>query len=84
MSAFVEIGQIWIGGASNGAGLFNGQNMQNDWDSHAPHISAGGVLMGGACVFQSWLTGLWMWTLVGQPLVDQDWKMNGAQMWIGP
>ncbi|MCL6547740.1 MAG: hypothetical protein K6T30_02395 [Alicyclobacillus sp.] len=84
MSAIVEIGSIWVGGASNCAGLFNGQNMQNNWDSHAPNISAAGVMMGGGSAYVSWLTGLWVRSVIGQPLADQDWKLNGSPLLVGP
>lgn len=83
MSAIVNVGPIVIGGASNGVGVFNGQNMQNDWDSHAPNISTLGPMMGNSSAQWSMYAALWINTAVGQPTFDQDFKANNSPMWIG-
>jgi len=84
MAAQIQIGNIRIGAAANCVGLFNGQNMQDNWDSHAPNISASGGITGDGGYMTTYSTTLWNKMLVGQPLLDADYKSNASPLWIGP
>jgi hypothetical protein len=84
MSATVQIGRILIGGAANCVGVFNGQNMQNDWDSHAPNLSAFAGIHGDHCMALFQHCTLYNSTAIGQPTFDADTKMNQSPMYIGP
>jgi len=84
MSAMVSIGWVNVGAATNGTGVFNGQNMQNDWDSHAPSISSSGDIAGNWGRYFSVYTILWNINEIGQPIVDSDTKMNNNRILIGP
>lgn len=84
MSAMVNIGQVTVGSAANATGVFNGHNMQNDWDSHAPNISSTGGIMGNWSVESSHYALIWNTNNVGQPIADNDYKMNVNRVWIGP
>lgn len=84
MPAFVNIGTIAIGGSSNGAGIFSGQNMQNNWDSNSPTISSLGSMMGNRCIKSAYYCVLESESVLSQPLYDQDIKCNLSPMWMGP
>jgi hypothetical protein len=84
MPANVQIGYIVIGSAANAVGVFNGQNMQNDWDSHSPSTATIGMTMGNHSLVVSQFAYMWNMNKVGQPLFDQDTKANGSPMLIGP
>lgn len=83
MPAFVSIAGIVFGGASNQVGAFNGQNIQNAWDSHAPNISAAGSSLGQYTVKHVANAILYNNMLIGQPTMDADWKDNGSPQWQG-
>ena len=84
MPAFVTIGPLQIGSASNQVGLFSGQNMQNAWDSHSPNVSTMGVMMGQSCTQWTGFAPFYNWMLMGQPLLDSDVKVNYAPLIQGP
>lgn len=84
MAALVSIGTISIAGSSNCTGIFNGQNMQNNWDSHAPAMTALGGMMGNWDVKTAYVCRLESQSLLGQPTYDQDIKANASPMWMGP
>ncbi len=84
MSASVSIGMIQIGSATNQVGIFSGQNMQNNWDSHAPTISATGDTSGNYNVTICQYAMLWNQSALGQATFDQDAKLNGSPLAIGP
>lgn len=84
MSASVSIGFIQIGSASNQIGVFSGQNMQNNWDSHAPNSSSVGSVSGNHCLTICQYAVLWNRSEMGQAIFDQDIKLNGSTFAIGP
>ena len=84
MTATISIGRIIVGSATNCVGVFNGQNMQNDWDSHAPVTTCIGALTGNHSQSHSVLAYVWTHSVIGQATLDQDWKCNGSPMLIGP
>lgn len=84
MSSYVAIGRVIIGGASHCTGLFSGQNMQNNWDSHAPSIGSLGAILGNYCLQSAGLSAVSVSAAIGQPIIDADVKANGSPMWIGP
>jgi hypothetical protein len=80
MAAVVNLGGIQFGGSSNQVGVYNGQNMQNGWDSNSPNASVLGPLMGqwsfqwaGAAPFLNVMPG-------GQPTFDNDIKNNASPL----
>lgn len=78
MATAVRIGSIQVSTVTNNAGFFNGQNMQNNWDSHAPTIGSRGGVFGNRNLA---ITGQSLFTnqnVAGQPLLDQDLKANGS------
>lgn len=83
MAAMVSIGTIAIGGSSNCTGIFSGQNMQNNWDSHAPNISSLGTMMGTWNYTNVYLARLDNQSVFNQPIYDQDSKTNASPMWMG-
>lgn len=78
MSALVQIGHVQIGGASNQVGVFDGQNMQIAWDSHSPGVSALGIMMGRYNATSCMHASVLIQTAVGQPIVDNDIKLNAS------
>ncbi|MDQ0189657.1 hypothetical protein JI721_09240 [Alicyclobacillus cycloheptanicus] len=84
MPAVVSIGFIHVGGTSNCAGIFSGQNMQNDWDANSPAMSVLGTTLGNGNLKSAYLAQLRNEALLGQPTYDQDIKCNGSPTWIGP
>ncbi|MDQ0189656.1 hypothetical protein JI721_09235 [Alicyclobacillus cycloheptanicus] len=84
MAAIVNIGGFQFGGSSNGVGVFSGQNMQNAWDANSPNTSNYGTQMGQmSAQYAVWaVLNDWMW--IGQPVLDNDIKNNGAPMLEGP
>jgi hypothetical protein len=83
MSANVQIGRILIGGASHCVGVFNGQNMQNDWDSHSPTISSFAGIYGNHSLALFQQCSMYNAAVIGQPTLDQDTKTNQSPMYIG-
>lgn len=84
MGAVVNVGSIFIGSTANATGIFNGQNMQNDWDSHSSNMSTLGTMSGNRSIQASLYTVLWSTAVIGQPVLDQDIKANGSPLIIGP
>ncbi|MCL6632043.1 MAG: hypothetical protein K6T63_05355 [Alicyclobacillus herbarius] len=83
MPAFVQIGQLNIGGASNCVGVFSGQNMQNNWDANSPTVNAMGTMSGNASqkiALVAFVEDRW-W--LGQPVIDTDIKNNASPMITG-
>jgi hypothetical protein len=84
MSANVSIGFIQIGSAANAVGVFNGQNMQNNWDSHTPTLATIGGAFGNHDYMACQYATLSNRSELGQATFDNDTKLNGAKLWIGP
>jgi len=72
----VELGNIVMGGVSNNAGIFTGQNIQNSWDSHSPSATSFGFLMGDYNRAYCGYTMLYNNSVQGQPTIDNDYKGN--------
>lgn len=83
MTAIIHIGTLRSGGLSNTTGIFSGQNLQNDWDSHSQSINSLGTMMGRYNVQGALWAALWWNTAVGQPVVDEDIKANGGTVVMG-
>jgi len=84
MAAIVNLGGVSFGGATNQVGVFNGQNMQNAWDSNAGNISVTGTLMGQFSAQYSVISNMNNWMGLGEPIIDNDIKNNGTPMIVGP
>ncbi len=84
MSANVSIGYIQVGSASNAVGIFSGQNMQNSWDSHSPLMSAMGGLAGSHSMKTCQYVIMLSQSVLGQATFDNDSKLNGTKLWVGP
>lgn len=84
MAAVVNLGAVQFGGSSNQVGVFNGQNMQNAWDSNSPNLSATGTLMGQFSAQWSVAAVVNAFMPVGQPVFDNDLKDNGSPQLEGP
>jgi len=84
VAAFVNVGAVQFGGSSNQVSVFNGQNMQNAWDSHSPNVSTTGTAMGQLDMQNTGVAFLNNIMGIGQPIVDPDFKNNGAPMVVGP
>lgn len=84
VSAQVEIGRIMLGGASNCVGVFSGQNMQNDWDSHSHGVTSFGGIFGDRCYAFFQQCSLVNTSQTGQILFDHDTKLNQSPMYVGP
>jgi hypothetical protein len=84
MSAKISIGFIRIASATNAVGVFTGQNMQSDWDSHAPFLAAMGGILGSNDFICCQYATIQNQSELGQAVIDKDAKQNNAKLWIGP
>ncbi len=84
MAAVVNIGGLQFGGSSNQVGVYNGQNMQNAWDSNSPSTSATGTLNGMGSTKIVGAAVLYNYALAGQALIDSDIKNNASPAAEGP
>ncbi len=84
MAAFVTVGGVQFGGSSNQVGVFNGQNMQNGWDSNASNTSLLGTLMGQFSVGFALVAPFINVQPGGQPIFDNDLKNNASPLVEGP
>lgn len=78
MAAICNTGGVIFGGSSNQVGVFDGQNMQNGWDSHSPNLSVLGTVMGQFDYQVVPITQLNNAMGVGQPIIVQNVKNNGS------
>ena len=84
MAANIQIGGIQIASATNNTGIFSGQNAQSNWDSHSPIVTARGGIFGNHSLGLTGVAVVHTHNLFGQPILDQDVKLNGSPMYIGP
>lgn len=84
MSAIVNLGGIQFGGSTNQIGVYNGQNMQNAWDSNSPSMSVGGPLEGMCSTKIIGTAVLYNYSIAGQALFDSDIKNNASPVAEGP
>lgn len=84
MASVVNLGAIQLGSATNNIGFFNGQNIQNAWDSHSPNLSNMGTLMGSFSVEFTCVALFSNIMPIGQPIIDSDIKNNASPSIEGP
>jgi hypothetical protein len=84
MAAVVNLGGVQFGGSSNGVGVYNGQNMQNAWDTNSPNTSNLGTIMGQFSLQVNFVALMNNNMPIGQPILDNDFKTNGTPMVEGP
>lgn len=78
MAAFIDIGPIKVGGTANSTGIFNGQNIEDNWDSHAPTITVFGGPYGNHTTQYAILVRASVNAVLGQPIFDDDIKANDS------
>ncbi len=84
MAAFVTVGGVQFGGSTSQVGVYNGQNMQNGWDSNSPNTSSLGTLLGQFSVEYAISAPLYNFQPGGQPIFDNDIKHNISPSMEGP
>lgn len=84
LAAVVNLGGVQFGGSSNQVGVYNGQNMQNGWDSNSPNMSVFGAAMGQLCLQGAWLAPFYAFTPGSQTIFDNDLKDNASPLLQGP
>ncbi len=84
MAAIITVGGIQFGGSTNQVGVFNGQNMQNGWDSNSPNTSVLGSLLGQFSLEFVFAAPFYNIQPGGQPVFDNDLKNNASPLAEGP